>query len=148
MEILANDQQLQSLASIFTYYYPQSRCSIIIATSDPMKNEFLQTDFEQKNHCIEMYNSNASILRALHNHVVDVVIINNDYDSMEGIKLLESIRKIDQQLPVVFIDKVDSDLDLELFALHILLLSQFMPIIILKWRKKCWEKERSPRYMD
>ena len=105
MEILANDQQLRSLANIFTYYYPQSKCSIIIATSDLEKNGFLQTEFEQKNHCIELCNSNASILKAIQNRVVDVLIINNDYNSMEGIKLLEEIRNTDQQLSVIFIDK-------------------------------------------
>ena len=63
MEVLANDQQLKSLANTYAYFYPQSLYSIIIATSNTSEGSLLRTYLSQQKHRIEIIHTNVFILK-------------------------------------------------------------------------------------
>ena len=109
MERLSNDQQLSLISEILEGICPPSLYSVILVHSSATNYDALLPHVEYEYYRLLTSHTGAEVLSALTEHPVDLLIIAEELDDMKGVELLEQLRKITTELPVIFIAETGSD---------------------------------------
>lgn len=93
----------------------QSMARILIVEDDPMVRQLLTLNLTYAGHVTQEVNDGEQALVALHNHDVDLVLLDHMMPNCDGLSVLSSMRgnKLTAKLPVIMLSAFSSKRDQE-----------------------------------